>query len=160
MSPCLFCLLAEGRHVTASMSSALLVPGLIWLQASRACKVQNAWFSDSKGMANVIELLTFCWRAAAFKLHSKWHILLGFEMEASPWVYLAVVAAKYHLFWVDCAFSSLQVLKHLTLKRPVEASRMDFFAHAEAFAALVSLEFVSISGKPACSSCLFLALQT
>jgi hypothetical protein len=53
-----------------------------------------------------------------------------------------------------------KVLKHLTLKRPVEASRMDFFAHAEAFAALVSLEFVSISGKPACSSCLFLALQT
>ncbi|KAH8970628.1 hypothetical protein BDL97_02G097800 [Sphagnum fallax] len=39
-----------------------------------------------------------------------------------------------------------KVLKHLTLKRPVEASRMDFFAHAEAFAALVSLEFVSISG--------------
>ncbi len=86
-------------------------------------------------------------------------ILLGFEMEASPWVYFVVVAAKYHLFWVDCAFSSLQVLKHLTLKRPVEASRMDFFAHAEAFAALVLLEFVSISGKPACSSCLFLALQ-
>lgn len=39
-----------------------------------------------------------------------------------------------------------RVLKYLTLKRPVEASRMDFFAHAEAFAALVSMEFVSITG--------------
>ena len=39
-----------------------------------------------------------------------------------------------------------KVLKHLTVKRPVEASRMDFFAHAEAFAALVNLEFVSING--------------
>lgn len=40
-----------------------------------------------------------------------------------------------------------QVLKHLTVKRPVEASRLDFFAHAEAFASLVNLEFVSITGK-------------
>ncbi|KAG6543105.1 hypothetical protein Mapa_015354 [Marchantia paleacea] len=39
-----------------------------------------------------------------------------------------------------------KVLKHLTVKRPVEASRMDFFNHAEAFAALVNLEFVSTSG--------------
>lgn len=39
-----------------------------------------------------------------------------------------------------------KVLKHLTVKRPVEASRMEFFAHAEAFAALVNLEFVSITG--------------
>ncbi|XP_024401026.1 uncharacterized protein [Physcomitrium patens] len=39
-----------------------------------------------------------------------------------------------------------KVLKHLTVKRPVEASRMEFFAHAEAFAALVNLEFVSING--------------
>ncbi|KAL2652534.1 hypothetical protein R1flu_020662 [Riccia fluitans] len=39
-----------------------------------------------------------------------------------------------------------KVLKHLTVKRPVDASRMDFFAHAEAFASLVTLEFVSISG--------------
>lgn len=41
----------------------------------------------------------------------------------------------------------VQVLKHLTVKRPVEASRMDFFNHAEAFAALVNLEFVSTSGE-------------
>jgi hypothetical protein len=52
-----------------------------------------------------------------------------------------------------------KVLKQLTTKRPVEANRMEFFAHAEAFAALVKMEFVSISGKPACSSCLFVALQ-
>ncbi|CAM6126900.1 unnamed protein product [Calypogeia fissa] len=39
-----------------------------------------------------------------------------------------------------------KVLKHLTIKRPVEASRLDFFAHAEAFASLVNLEFVSIPG--------------
>lgn len=39
------------------------------------------------------------------------------------------------------------MLKHLTVKRPVEASRMDFFAHAEAFASLVNLEFVSIRGE-------------
>lgn len=39
-----------------------------------------------------------------------------------------------------------RVLKYLTLKRPVDASRMDFFAHAEAFAALVRMEFVSITG--------------
>jgi hypothetical protein len=40
-----------------------------------------------------------------------------------------------------------QVLKHLTVKRPVDASRMDFFAQAEAFAALVNMEFVSITGE-------------
>jgi hypothetical protein len=39
-----------------------------------------------------------------------------------------------------------KVLKHLTVRRPVEASRMEFFAHAEAFATLVNLEFVPING--------------
>ncbi|GAQ84869.1 hypothetical protein KFL_002090210 [Klebsormidium nitens] len=39
-----------------------------------------------------------------------------------------------------------RVLKHLTVKRPVDASRADFFAQAEAFAALVNMEFVSITG--------------
>lgn len=49
---------------------------------------------------------------------------------------------------------NLKVLKHLTVKRPVEASRMDFFAHAEAFAALVNLDFVSINGMlMVCSLC-------
>ena len=39
-----------------------------------------------------------------------------------------------------------RVLKHLTLKRPVAVDRTEFFAHAEAFAALVQLECVSIPG--------------
>nr|PNR41658.1 hypothetical protein PHYPA_019063 [Physcomitrium patens] len=38
-----------------------------------------------------------------------------------------------------------KVLKHLTVRRPVEASRMEFFAHAEAFATLVNLEFVPMN---------------
>lgn len=48
-----------------------------------------------------------------------------------------------------------KVLKHLTVKRPVEASRMEFFAHAEAFAALVNLEFVSINGASKTSNFLY-----
>ncbi|CAI7855653.1 unnamed protein product [Closterium sp. NIES-54] len=40
----------------------------------------------------------------------------------------------------------LQILKFLTIKRQPEASRAEFFVHAEAFAALVHLEFVSIQG--------------
>lgn len=36
------------------------------------------------------------------------------------------------------------VVEHLNQKRPVDANRMDFFAYAEAFAALVKLEFVNI----------------
>lgn len=47
----------------------------------------------------------------------------------------------------NSSFMCCKVLKHLTIKRPVETSRMDFFAHAEAFAALVNMEFVSIPGK-------------
>jgi len=39
-----------------------------------------------------------------------------------------------------------KVLKHLTQKRPIDCNRMDFFAYAEAFAALVKVEFVNISG--------------
>jgi hypothetical protein len=39
-----------------------------------------------------------------------------------------------------------KVLKHLTAKRPIDCNRMDFFAYAEAFAALVKVEFVNISG--------------
>ena len=37
------------------------------------------------------------------------------------------------------------VVDHLNQKRPVDANRMDFFAYAEAFAALVKLEFVNIN---------------
>ncbi|CAI5485269.1 unnamed protein product [Closterium sp. Naga37s-1] len=39
-----------------------------------------------------------------------------------------------------------KILKFLTIKRPPDASRAEFFVHAEAFAALVHLEFVSIQG--------------
>lgn len=39
-----------------------------------------------------------------------------------------------------------RVLKHLTAKRAVAVDRTEFFAHAEAFAALVQMEFVSIPG--------------
>ena len=38
------------------------------------------------------------------------------------------------------------MLKHLTIKRSMDVDRYDFFAHAEAFAAMVQLEFVSIPG--------------
>ncbi len=40
----------------------------------------------------------------------------------------------------------MQVLKHLTQKRPVNTDRAEFFMHAEAFASLVYLEFVKIPG--------------
>ncbi|CAI5514425.1 unnamed protein product [Closterium sp. Naga37s-1] len=39
-----------------------------------------------------------------------------------------------------------KILKFLTIKRQPDASRAEFFVHAEAFAALVHLEFVSIQG--------------
>ena len=39
-----------------------------------------------------------------------------------------------------------KVFKFLTLKRPLDANRMEFFAYAEAFASLVKLEFVNITG--------------
>ncbi|KAK9838376.1 hypothetical protein WJX81_008030 [Elliptochloris bilobata] len=39
-----------------------------------------------------------------------------------------------------------KVLKHLTAKRAVAVDRTEFFAHAEAFASLVQLDFVSIPG--------------
>ncbi|GJP31688.1 hypothetical protein CLOM_g14742 [Closterium sp. NIES-68] len=39
-----------------------------------------------------------------------------------------------------------KILKFLTIKRSPDASRAEFFVHAEAFAALVHLEFVSIQG--------------
>lgn len=38
------------------------------------------------------------------------------------------------------------ILKFLTVKRPLDCDRREFFAHAEAFAALVKLEFVSVTG--------------
>jgi WD40 repeat protein len=38
------------------------------------------------------------------------------------------------------------ILKFLTVKRPIDCDRREFFAHAEAFAALVKLEFVSVTG--------------
>lgn len=44
-----------------------------------------------------------------------------------------------------------QVLSHLTKKRPVGADRTQFFAHAEAFAVLVNIEFVSIDGAYLCA---------
>ncbi|BDA44706.1 probable CCR4-associated factor 4 homolog at C-terminar half [Coccomyxa sp. Obi] len=39
-----------------------------------------------------------------------------------------------------------KVLKHLTVPRPVDANRSDFFPQAEAFACLVSLESVGVQG--------------
>ena len=35
-----------------------------------------------------------------------------------------------------------QLLKHLTVQRPVNANRSDYYVHAEAFAALVAIEIV------------------
>jgi hypothetical protein len=40
-----------------------------------------------------------------------------------------------------------QVIKHLTLPRPVNANRAEIIAQAETFACLVSLEFVGVLGK-------------
>ncbi|XP_024525238.1 uncharacterized protein LOC9658466 isoform X3 [Selaginella moellendorffii] len=39
-----------------------------------------------------------------------------------------------------------KVLKHLTLKRSIDASRMEFFSYAEAFASIVQMEFVPLVG--------------
>lgn len=60
--------------------------------------------------------------------------------------YLQFIISIRNYIYLELWMLRLKVLKHLTVKRPVEASRMDFFAHAEAFAALVNLEFVSING--------------
>eukprot|EP00887_Chlorella_sp_A99_P005312 scaffold1.g5312.t1 len=38
------------------------------------------------------------------------------------------------------------ILKHLTIKRPPSQDRSDYYVHAEAFAALVSIELVGIEG--------------
>ena len=38
------------------------------------------------------------------------------------------------------------ILQFLTVKRPLDCDRRDFFAYAEAFASLVKLDFVSVSG--------------
>eukprot|EP00850_Spirogloea_muscicola_P013018 SM000086S23070 [mRNA] locus=s86:453754:455162:+ [translate_table: standard] len=38
------------------------------------------------------------------------------------------------------------VLKHLTLKRSTDASRMEISTHAEAFAALIAIGFINIAG--------------
>ncbi len=40
----------------------------------------------------------------------------------------------------------VQAMKHLMIKRPLDANRLEFFAHAEAFAALVQLDFVLVPG--------------
>ena len=40
-----------------------------------------------------------------------------------------------------------QVLKHLTVPRPVNANRAEFFPQAEAFACLVSLGSVGVQGR-------------
>ena len=40
----------------------------------------------------------------------------------------------------------VQAMKHLMIRRPLDANRMEFFAHAEAFAALVQLDFVLVPG--------------
>jgi hypothetical protein len=39
-----------------------------------------------------------------------------------------------------------KVLTFLLMKRPIDCNRRDFFAYAEAFSALVKLEFVSVTG--------------
>lgn len=38
------------------------------------------------------------------------------------------------------------ILKHLTIKRPPSQDRSEYYVHAEAFAALVSIELVAIQG--------------
>ena len=41
---------------------------------------------------------------------------------------------------------TVQAMKHLTIRRPLTANRLDFFPQAETFAAMVKLEFVLIPG--------------
>ena len=52
------------------------------------------------------------------------------------------------------------VVEHLNQKRPVDANRMDFFAYAEAFAALVKLEFVNIDAAVGTITTLLQPLET
>jgi hypothetical protein len=51
----------------------------------------------------------------------------------------------------------LQLLKHLTTQRPPNAERGEFYVHAEAFAALVSIEIVPIdvSGSVGVALCVW-----
>jgi hypothetical protein len=39
-----------------------------------------------------------------------------------------------------------EILKFLAIKRQVDCNRMDFFAYAEAFASLVKMDFIAITG--------------
>lgn len=39
-----------------------------------------------------------------------------------------------------------KVLKHLTVKRPIDANRKDFFSYAESFAALINMELIPLTG--------------
>ena len=47
----------------------------------------------------------------------------------------------------SCHARAPQVLTHLAKKRPVTVDRAQFFAHADAFAALVKLGFVQVDGE-------------
>ena len=63
-------------------------------------------------------------------------------------------SCSFHLFWILQKYAAnrislvfdLQAMKHLMLRRPLDANRMEFFAHAETFAALVQLDFVLVPG--------------
>ena len=49
------------------------------------------------------------------------------------------------------ATACLQLLKHLTVQRPVNANRSDYYVHAEAFAALVAIEIVPPEVRLGCN---------
>eukprot|EP01116_Phalansterium_solitarium_P006599 TRINITY_DN18925_c0_g1_i1.p1 TRINITY_DN18925_c0_g1~~TRINITY_DN18925_c0_g1_i1.p1 ORF type:complete len:615 (-),score=130.08 TRINITY_DN18925_c0_g1_i1:233-2002(-) len=53
-----------------------------------------------------------------------------------------------------------KVLKFLAIKRSVDCNRMEFFAYAEAFAAMVKLEFAPISGAVTTITTLITKLET
>ena len=44
------------------------------------------------------------------------------------------------------SFGTLQAMKHLMIKRPLNTDRTAFFAQAETFAAMIKLEFVLVPG--------------
>jgi hypothetical protein len=58
------------------------------------------------------------------------------------------------------ASSDVQVLKHLTAKRPVSVDRAEFYVSAEAFASMVALEIVAIEVRGFAVHILFLSSGT
>ncbi|CAI5458179.1 unnamed protein product [Closterium sp. Yama58-4] len=71
---------------------------------------------------------------------------ISFSQPASGVCVAFVNPQRRHVMRPTTRITNPLILKFLTIKRPPDASRAEFFVHAEAFAALVHLEFVSIQG--------------